>query len=65
MNLRNASWLGARYQTSIRGCVCRLSYLFWTSYSKRALGRPRGFIPDEALDRDRALLQGTAVKDAG
>ena len=45
--------------------MCRLSYLFGTNYSKRSIGRPKGFIPDEALDRDRALLQGTAVKDAG
>jgi hypothetical protein len=41
-----------------------VSYAMVTNMSKRARG-PKGFIPDEALDRDRALLQDTAVKDAG
>ena len=42
-----------------------ISYAMVTNILRRARGRPKGFIPDEALDRDRALLQDTALKDAG
>ena len=30
-----------------------ISYAMVTNVSERAPGRPKGFIPDEALDRDR------------
>jgi hypothetical protein len=30
-----------------------VSYATVTNIAKRARGRPKGFIPDEALDRDR------------
>ena len=36
-----------------------------TNIAKPARGRPKSFIPDEALDRDPALLQDTALTDAG
>ena len=42
-----------------------VSYATVTNIVKRTRGGPKGFIPDEALDRDPALRQDTALKDAG
>ncbi len=42
-----------------------ISYAMVTNNEKRARGRPKGFIPDEALEPRPALLQDNALKDAG